>query len=635
MRIVRAGLNRVAHASRTNKRLMLLAVDAAAALVSLYVALALVQGSLVAALVGPAFWALAPVAAGTAAAASGLLGLQHVKLKSLESVAILKTAAMALVTMLVVLAYLRLTATEMPAAGVILFGLMLFLTAVALRLSMLQVLRWTLRQGRAPVRVLIYGAGKTGMELAAALRSSDDIQAVAFADDNTSLHGMTVAGLKVHPSADIARLVRDRAVTRVILAMPSVSPPKLAQLGRRVKDLGVEVQTVPSFAQLIGTEELMSAIAPVEPRRLLSRSHMAEALPHGRDLYHGRNIFVSGAGGSIGAELCRQIAAYQPARLILFEVSESALYQVHRELAGMEVARGVEVLPVLGSVADSRLCRSTLSAHKVDIVFHAAAYKHVPLVEGNPLAGLANNVLGTRTLADAAIAAGVARFVLVSTDKAVRPTNVMGASKRLAEMVVQDLARRSSRTVFSMVRFGNVLGSSGSVVPLFADQIARGGPVTLTHEDVTRYFMTISEAAGLVLVAGSFAAGDRGGDVYVLDMGTPVRIRDLAERMIHDAGYTVRDAKNPEGDIEIVVTGLRPGEKLHEELLIGEGLLTTPHPKILRAREAGLSEVEMATALARLGVAIGQGDAAAALQVLRDTVEGYGPPTARAGRRHA
>jgi FlaA1/EpsC-like NDP-sugar epimerase len=634
MRIVRAGLNRVAHAQRRNKRAMLLLVDALAALLSLFVATALLLGSPFQALTGPAFWALAPAAAGSAALASSLLGLQHVKLKSLESVAILKTALMATIATLVVLIYLRLTATALSAAGVILFGLMLFLSAVAIRLVMLNVLRWTLRQGRAPERVLIYGAGKTGMELAAALRSSDDIQAVAFADDNISLHGMTVAGLKVHPSADIALLVRNHRVRRVILAMPSVSPPKLAQIGRRVKAFGVEVQTVPSFAQLIGTEELMSAISPVEPRRLLSRSHMADALPHGRDLYHGRNIFVSGAGGSIGAELCRQIAAYQPARLVLFEVSESALYQIHRELEGMEAARGIEIVPVLGSVADSRLCRSTLMAHKIGIVFHAAAYKHVPLVEGNPLAGLANNVLGTRTLADAALAANVQRFVLVSTDKAVRPTNVMGASKRLAELVIQDLARRSSGTVFSMVRFGNVLGSSGSVVPLFADQIARGGPVTLTHEDVTRFFMTISEAASLVLVAGSFAAGDKGGDVYVLDMGKPVRIRDLAERMIHDAGYTVRDAKNPDGDIEIAVTGLRPGEKLHEELLIGEGLLTTPHPKILRAREASLSEVEIAKALARLGVAIGQGDSAAALAVLRDTVEGYGPAAA-SGRRHA
>jgi FlaA1/EpsC-like NDP-sugar epimerase len=364
---------------------------------------------------------------------------------------------------------------------------------------------------------------------------------------------------------------------------------------------------------------------------------MADALPDGRDLYRGRNVFVSGAGGSIGAELCRQIVACRPARLVLFEVSEVALYQIDRELHDMAASSGVEVVPVLGSVTDQRLCRATLVDHGIDIIFHAAAYKHVPLVEANPLAGIVNNVLGTRALADAAVAAGVARVVLISTDKAVRPTNVMGASKRMAEMVIQDLSRRAPDTVFSMVRFGNVLGSSGSVVPLFAEQIARGGPVTLTHNEVTRYFMTVQEAVSLVLVAGSFAGGERhrGGDVYVLDMGKPVRIRDLAERMIHDAGYTVRDAQNPGGDIEILVTGLRPGEKLHEELLIGEGLLTTPHPRILRAREDCASELDMANALARLRIAIGQGDAAAALDVLDTVVEGYDRQDAAAQRRHA
>jgi FlaA1/EpsC-like NDP-sugar epimerase len=267
--------------------------------------------------------------------------------------------------------------------------------------------------------------------------------------------------------------------------------------------------------------------------------------------------------------------------------------------------------------------------HGVEVVLHAAAYKHVPLVEANPIAGLANNVLGTRTLADAAHEAQVKRFVLVSTDKAVRPTNVMGASKRLAELVIQDLAKRSRGTVFSMVRFGNVLGSSGSVIPLFKEQIERGGPVTLTHEDVTRYFMTINEASRLVLLAGSFADPNRnsGGEVYVLDMGKPVRIRDLAEQMIEAAGYTVRDEVNPEGDIEITVIGLRPGEKLHEELLIGEGLLTTPHPKILRAEEGSLTELQMAAALRALRTAVAAGDAAAARAVIRDYVEGFGHAT--------
>ena len=282
---------------------------------------------------------------------------------------------------------------------------------------------------------------------------------------------------------------------------------------------------------------------------------------------------------------------------------------------------------MLGSVTDSQLARSVMTDHGVEIVFHAAAYKHVPLVEANPIAGLANNVLGTRTLAAAANDAGVRKFVLISTDKAVRPTNVMGASKRLAELVIQDLAKRSRGTVFSMVRFGNVLGSSGSVIPLFKNQIANGDPITLTHEDVTRYFMTITEAARLVLLAGSYSDANGGGDVFVLDMGEPVKIRDLARQMIAAAGLTVRSPDNPNGDIEIIVTGLRPGEKLHEELLIGEGLLPTPHPKIMRAQEQSLSELQMATVLRALRAAVTSGNVHAALDLIHANVEGYAEPT--------
>ncbi len=296
-------------------------------------------------------------------------------------------------------------------------------------------------------------------------------------------------------------------------------------------------------------------------------------------------------------------------------------------------------MPILGTVTDSRTTRNTMAHHDVQVVLHAAAYKHVPLVESNPIVGMINNVLGTRTLADAAHEAQVERFILISTDKAVRPTNMMGASKRLAELVVQDMAKRPGRTVFSSVRFGNVLGSSGSVVPLFKEQIARGGPITLTHEDVTRFFMTISEAVRLVLLAGSFAQpaaqpaaqsdgqqdSNRGGDVFVLDMGKPMRIRDLAEQMIQTAGYAVRDAEHPDGDIEIAVVGLRPGEKLHEELLIGEGLLTTPNPKILRAREASLSELDLAKALQMLTSAAADGDAEAMRELAARYVEGFAP----------
>jgi FlaA1/EpsC-like NDP-sugar epimerase len=312
---------------------------------------------------------------------------------------------------------------------------------------------------------------------------------------------------------------------------------------------------------------------------------------------------------------------------VLFDISEIALFTVERELCDVARGTGTEIVPVLGSVTDARLVRSVTTGQAIEVVLHAAAYKHVALVEANPVAGLSNNVLGTRQVAEAAVEAGAQRFVLISTDKAVRPTGVMGASKRMAELVIQDMARRSRGTAFSIVRFGNVLGSSGSVIPLFRDQIARGGPVTLTHEDVTRYFMTIGEAARLVLQAGSFVAGGEahGADVCVLDMGKPVRIRDLAVQMIQAAGCTVRDAEHPDGDIEIVVTGLRPGEKLHEELLIGEGLLATPHPRILRAAERSLSELQAASMLRALRAAVAAGDATAARAVIRDHVEPTAP----------
>jgi FlaA1/EpsC-like NDP-sugar epimerase len=416
--------------------------------------------------------------------------------------------------------------------------------------------------------------------------------------------------------------------------MPSVSPPKLAQIARRLQARGLDVQTVPSFSQLLGTEALVDTLTPVLPGQFLGRRPMDVALPSDSAAYQGKSVLVTGAGGSVGSELCRQLLSRAPRRIVLFDVSEIGLYSIERELSAAAEGSAVEIVPVLGSVTDARMARSVMAEHAVEVVFHAAAYKHVPLVEANPVAGVANNVLGTRILADAAHAAGVGRFILISTDKAVRPTNVMGATKRMAEIVLQDLARRSGGTVFSMVRFGNVLGSSGSVIPLFKEQIARGGPVTLTHEDVTRYFMTISEAVRLVLLAGSFDDGEGagGGDVFVLDMGKPVKIRDLAIQMIEAAGYSVRDADHPDGDIEIVVTGLRKGEKLHEELLIGKGLLTTPHPKILRAREAGLSEIEVAQALRGLSAAVASGDGAAVRRIIAAHVEGFAdvetPPAA-------
>jgi FlaA1/EpsC-like NDP-sugar epimerase len=398
--------------------------------------------------------------------------------------------------------------------------------------------------------------------------------------------------------------------------MPSLSTPALARIAHGLRHCGAEVHALPSFAQMVGLSGLPDRPAPVPIDTLLGRSRLEADLPAVTHAYSGRRIMVTGAGGSIGSELCRQVLACDPGCLVLVEQSELALYTIEKELR--EIGAKPRIVPVLGSVLDGPAMRATMRAHGIDVVLHAAAYKHLPLVEANPIPGLENNVLGTKVLAEAARDARVDRFILVSSDKAVRPTNVMGASKRLAELVVQDLATRATGTRFSMVRFGNVLGSSGSVIPLFEEQIARGGPVTLTHRDVTRYFMTMSEAARLVLLAGSFA---RGGDVFVLDMGKAVPIRRLARQMIEGAGHTVRDEDNPDGDIEIRVTGLRPGEKLHEELLISSDMLTTPHAKILRAQESYLSEFETATAMRALREAIDARDEIAARAVIARWVE--------------
>lgn len=609
---------------RPQKRFLLMMVDVALAPLTLLATFLLIYGPEHPVWFLPGFWLGVPVMGLVAGVASSAFGLPRIKLNAYEGTAVLRTAGYAFAMVLVLWGLNLFTRFGMPVFGATLFGLILFPVSVGARLLMLHALLWILRQGDVKRRVMIYGAGNTGMQLAAALRTHRSLVPVGFIDDNPTLHAVTIGGLRVIPARALPRFVRERKVDRIVLAMPSVSAPKLGQITRDLRTMGVEVQSLPSFAQLVGEEKLIDRLAAAQPGQFLNRAALGEQLPQGTDAYAGRTILVSGAGGSVGSELCRQLIRCGPRRLVLFEQGEFALYTIDRDLRALIGDDDIEVRAVLGSVCDARLARDALREHGVDVIFHAAAYKHVPLVEMNPVAGLSNNVLGTRTLAEAAVEAGVERFILISTDKAVRPTNVMGASKRLAELVVQDLARRAPGTVFSMVRFGNVLGSSGSVIPLFKEQIARGGPVTLTHEEVTRYFMTIAEAAQLVLLAGSFAEG---GDVFVLDMGKPTRIRDLAVQMIHAAGYSVRDAANPDGDIEIVVTGLRPGEKLHEELLIGEGLLPTPHPKILRAREAGLTELEMAGALRSLRAAVAAGDAHAAREVVLRWVEGFPPTT--------
>jgi FlaA1/EpsC-like NDP-sugar epimerase len=433
--------------------------------------------------------------------------------------------------------------------------------------------------------------------------------------------------VRVHGPADIDTLILKHEVSRVLLAVPSVGKPQRKKILDRVKHLPVHVQTLPSVSELVSGSIGYEQLQEVDLDDLLGR----EVVPPNEALLSrsitGKVVMVTGAGGSIGSELCRQIINLSPRLLILYENSEFALYSIEKELIGLAATnfeQCYELVAILGSVQDPLRVESVLSQYAVNTIFHAAAYKHVPMVEHNIIEGIRNNIFGTRVVAEAALAHGVERFILISTDKAVRPTNVMGATKRTAEQVIQALAMRSSSTIFSMVRFGNVLGSSGSVVPLFRKQIAEGGPVTVTHREITRYFMSIPEASQLVIQAGAMA---QGGDVFVLDMGEPVRIYDLAVNMIELSGFAVLDENNPAGDIAIEFSGLRPGEKLYEELLIGDNVERTAHALIMRANEEHLAEDELNHALSLLTGFIERNDPFAARNLLTGIVKDYHPPS--------
>lgn len=563
-----------------------------------------------------------PYLVATGAGISIWLGIPDVRLSAYEWRAVAKTAIFSVYLAFAAALFGWLFGLGIPPGLHIDFAMVFFLLSVASRAVMYQILLAIYRRDQLRCRVLIYGAGTTGMQLANALRGHETIEPVAFVDDNTVLQGLMISGLPVYTPVHIKDLVREKNIDRVLLAIPSLSQPKQAQLARSLQEMNLEVQTLPSFSQLIGEEPLIEKLTPLNATSFLQRPPVATDLNGSAKSYAEKVVLISGAGGSIGSELSRQVLFCKPARLLLYELSELALFTIEMELRPLAESLGVEIVPILGSVTDPRQVRNVLTKHEVQVILHAAAYKHVPLVEANPLAGLANNVLGTQTLAREAIDAGVERFILVSSDKAVRPTSVMGASKRLAEFVVQDLASRFADTVFGIVRFGNVLGSSGSVVPVFQDQIRRGGPVTVTHPDVERYFMTVHEAVHLVLRAGAMA---KGGEVFVLDMGEPVKITRLARQVIESSGYTVRDANNPDGDVEIVFTGLRPGEKLKEELSVSENLITTKHPKIFCAEEDRLSEIEVAAALRRLRHAVTSGDIAEAADLISRWVEEIEP----------
>ena len=478
-----------------------------------------------------------------------------------------------------------------------------------------------LRRAARP-KVLIYGAGTTGRQLAQAMIHSTEMQVAGFLDDDARLHGQNLNGQPIYRPEDLPALVQALGIADVLLAMPRLSRHRRNEILAQIRLAQVAVRTLPSLVDLAQGKISVSDLRELDIDDLLGRESVTPDPVLLAQHIAGKTVLVTGAGGSIGSELCRQILAVGPARLLLIEQSEFALYAIHQELETRLAGSATVLVPLLASVQDAERMHEILSTWHPDTVYHAAAYKHVPLVEHNPAVGIKNNVLGTLRTAQMAVENGVSDFVLISTDKAVRPTNVMGASKRLAEMSLQALAASTTGTRFSMVRFGNVLGSSGSVVPKFRQQIRDGGPITLTHPEVTRYFMTIPEAAQLVIQAGAMA---KGGDVFVLDMGQPVKIIDLARRMVELSGLTVKDEQHPDGDIAIEISGLRPGEKLYEELLIGDNPKPTQHPRIMKAHEDFIPWAEFEPKLSALELALNVNDVGVIRLMLQQLVAGYSP----------
>jgi FlaA1/EpsC-like NDP-sugar epimerase len=470
--------------------------------------------------------------------------------------------------------------------------------------------------------VAIYGAGSAGRQLLTSLRHGEQYSPVLFIDDDETLHGGVINGIRVVGLNQLKDYIDSYDIKQVFLAIASLGATRRREVIESLMSLPVYVKTIPSFEELVHGKVSIAEIQEITLEEILGREPVPPQPELLEECIADKVVLVTGAGGSIGGELCRQIVANKPRELVLVELSEHGLYSIERELEELIIKSGlpVKLVPLLGSVQDGPRMKQIMSAFGVQTVYHAAAYKHVPIVEYNVVEGVRNNVFGTYSTVKAAVEAGVDNFVLVSTDKAVRPTNIMGASKRFAEMVLQAFSRQYPETRFCMVRFGNVLGSSGSVVPLFREQIRAGGPVTLTHKDVTRYFMLVSEAAQLVLQASAMS---QGGDVFVLDMGEPVKIINLAERMIRLMGREVKNEVNPHGDVEIRLTGLRPGEKLYEELLIGDDVVGTGHPKIMCTREQSLAYDEMMDHLHSLSEACGEFSVEKIRGIFLESVQGF------------
>lgn len=613
--------------SRTTKRLMQIALDVLLMLACFYTAMVLRLESTEFAS-NPAVWmAFLPVIPVTVIAYRQL-GLYRSILRFITGQAFRAIGIGVGVSVVALIVMGELIATPIPRSVPGIFGVLMILSTGGLRFTIRNILRQPVKSNRQPVA--IYGAGEAGRQLQHALFHGPEYEPVAYIDDDPSLQNTLIGGRRVFSQSDINWLAREMKIKSVLLALPSISRARRREIVEEIEPLGLEIKTIPGMADIVSGQASFNELRNVTPEDLLGRDPVP---PHpdlmGRNIT-GKVVLVSGAGGSIGSELCRQIILYDPAALVLFDISEYSLYSITTELRET-LARNrktVKLEAILGSVLnEGRVC-SVLSAFGVQTIYHAAAYKHVVLVEENVADGIVNNVFGTKILAKAAAAQGVEHFIMISTDKAVRPTNFMGASKRMAELVCQTIATEQNRTKFSTVRFGNVLGSSGSVIPRFKAQIENGGPVTVTHREITRFFMTIPEAAQLVIQAGAMS---KGGDVFVLDMGDPVKILDLAHSMIRLHGlkpYIIDHTEQVEsrnGDIAIQIVGLNKGEKLYEELLIGNDPKGTDHPRIMTATEVSLTTDKLNVFLDRLQRACSGYDIAAVRQIFRDAPLGYQP----------
>ena len=620
-------IKRLSELSRSAKSALQVTVDASLIFLS-FVAAILLRLESLALLAKPQVWyALVPAIAITLLAFR-LLGLYSTMVRFLNSRILLTIGIGAsFSTVAIAIAGLVFQA-DLPRSVPIIFGIFVFLWVGGARFAAQKIFRNSVRMIKRPV--IVYGAGESGLQLLNALFHGRKYTPVALVDDNPTLQNLSVGGLRVYAPEQIRELAQKTAARVVLLAIPSANRARRREIVQAIQDLGLEIKTIPGMMDLISGKAKIAELSTVSPEELLGR----DPVPPNADLLSknvsGCSVMVSGAGGSIGSELCRQILAQDPKTLVLFEVSEYALYAIATELSetATRLQKPTRIIPVMGSVQHLRRLEAVIRAFGVQTIYHAAACKHVPLVEENVVEGIRNNVFGTLAITDAAKKLGVRDFILISTDKAVRPTNVMGASKRIAELICQAHAKEASQTVFSMVRFGNVLGSSGSVIPRFRAQIEGGGPVTVTHKDITRYFMTIPEASQLVIQAGAMA---KGGDVFVLDMGEPIKILDVAISMIKLHGLRPYLVDHPDqgsakaGDIPICITGLRKGEKLYEELLIGNNPSPTAHPRIMTASEVSLSMEELASVLDRLFQACVDFDLTTIIAILHELPLEYAP----------